>query len=82
MKIQHPAVTSDVYKLAETLEFDMNVGGSYLRARVELFRDTTRRRHWRCHFWELDYYHVQGTFREKGRRARPVSDETLIVERT
>jgi hypothetical protein len=82
MKIKHPAVTSDVFKLVETVEFDLSVCGKFVRARVELFQDTVRQRHWRCHLWELDFYHIEGTFRDKGRKKRPQSDEALITERT
>jgi hypothetical protein len=32
--------------------------------------------------WELDYYRIEGTFPVKGKKNRPVSDETLMVERT
>jgi hypothetical protein len=82
MKIRHPAVISDVYQLVQTLEFDLNVAGNFVRARVELFQNTARKRHWRCHLWELDYYHLAETFRKKGRKQTAESDETVIVERT
>lgn len=84
MKIKHPAVTSDVFKLVTTLEFDLQLRGQFMPTRVELFQNTERKRHFRCHLWELEYYHIQGTF-SAGRKAnarRPASDEPIFVERT
>src|SRR6266542_180312 len=37
MKIQHPAVTSDVFKLIAILEFDLELDGHFLPTRVELY---------------------------------------------
>ena len=83
MKIRHPAVRSDVYRLVTTLEFDLELGGHFLPTRVELFQDTERRRHWRCRMWERELYHLTMTEPSKGRgRRRPQADEELLVERT
>jgi hypothetical protein len=84
MRIRNPAITSDVYQLVKTIEFDMELEGKFLPTRVEVFQDTQRKRHYRCHMWELEYYHVESTFpaagRKKGRRSP--SDEPIFVERT
>lgn len=84
MKIQHPAVTSDVFKLVTTLEFDLVVGKHFLPTRIELFRDTARKRHFRCRMWERDLYHLQMALAPDGKRQsrRSESDEEILVERT
>ena len=84
MKIKHPAVTSVVFKLVTTLEFDLVVGTHFLPTRVELFQDTTRKRHYRCRMWERDLYHMQMSLSQDGKRhaRRSESDEEILVERT
>ena len=81
MKIQHPAVTSDVFKLVAILEFDLELDDHFLPTRVELFQDTERKRRWRCRMWERELYHMQMTL-AKGKARHPESDEELLVERT
>ncbi|MBI4664486.1 MAG: hypothetical protein HY735_37310 [Verrucomicrobia bacterium] len=84
MKIQHPAVTSDVFKLVTTLEFDLVVRNQFLPTRIELFQDTTRPRHFRCRMWERDLYHMQRSLSPDGERKsrRAEADEEILVERT
>jgi len=84
MKIQHPAVTSDVFKLIATLEFDLEVGGHFLPTRIELFQDTERKRRFRCRMWERELYHLTMTLPKtpKSKERHPQSDEELLVERT
>jgi hypothetical protein len=83
MKIKHPAVKSDVFKLVDLLEFDLEVGGHYFPARVELFRDTERPRHWRCRLWERELCHVAFTLRRGSKSGKRIeSDEEVLIERT
>lgn len=84
MRIQHRAVTSHVFKLITTLEFDLVVRNHFLPTRIELFQDTSRRRRFRCRLWERDLYHMQMTLAQdsKRRSRRPQSDEEILVERT
>ncbi len=84
MRIQHPAVTSDVFKLIDTFEFDLVVGDRFFPTRVELFRDSVRKGHFRCRMWERDLYHMQMTLSQDGQRRarRSESDEEILVERT
>jgi len=81
MKVQHPAVMSDVFKLVAILEFDLELDGHFLPTRVELFQDTERKRPWRCRMWERELYHMRMTL-PKGKSRHPESDEELRVERT
>lgn len=83
MKIRHPAVCSDVFKLVTTLEFDLELGGHFLPTRIELFQDTERPRRWRCRLWERELYRLTMTQTDgKKSNRRPVVDEELLVERT
>jgi hypothetical protein len=84
MKIPASAVISDVFQLVKTVEFDVETGGKFLPTRVEVLQDTQHKRRFRCHLWELEYYHVEGAFAagKKGKARRPVSDEPIFVERT
>lgn len=84
MKIQHSAVKSDVFKLIATLEFDLEVAGHFLPTRIELFRDTERRRFYRCRMWERELFHLKMTLPKspKSKERHPQSDEELLVERT
>ena len=58
MKLKHPAVRSDVFKLVTVLEFDLELGSHFLPTRVELFQDTERPRRWRCRMWERELYRL------------------------
>lgn len=84
MKIKHPAVTSDVFKLVTVLEFDLSLGDQFLPTRIELFQDTERPRQFRCRMWERELFRIQGTLPQnaKHRPNDPPSDEELLVERT
>lgn len=88
MKIKHPAVASDVFRLADTLEFDLEIGEEFIPTRLELFEDTERKNHWRARMWEREAYHLESTFISepvaKGKRKtqRCAFDEEILVERT
>ncbi len=84
MKINHPAVKSDVFKLVSTFEFDLSIGEHFLPTRVELFQDTERKRRFRCRLWERELYHMQMTLpADPKRKSRPpATDEEILVERT
>lgn len=84
MKIQHPAVASDVFKLVSTVEFDLSIGNQFLPTRVELFQDTERKRFFRCRMWERELHRIQSTFPQNsnGEPLHGPSDEELLVERT
>jgi hypothetical protein len=83
MKINHPAVTSNVFKLVSILEFDCEVGGHFFPARVELFQDTERKNRWRCRMWERELCHVTFTLRRGSKSGKRIeSDEEVLIERT
>jgi hypothetical protein len=83
MKFQHPAVKSDIFKLVNTLEFDLEVGNHFLPTRIELFQDTERKRRWRCRMWERELCRMTFTLSKDSKsRKRCQSDEEVLVERT
>jgi hypothetical protein len=83
MKLKHPAVKSDIFKLVTTLEFDLEVGDHFLPTRVELFQDTERTRRWRCRLWERELCRLTLTLpKEVPRHKRCESDEEVLLERT
>lgn len=84
MRIQHHAVTSDIYKLITTMEFDLEVGDHFLPTRIELFQDTERANHFRCRMWERDLYRLRMTAMNDTSDGEDdyESDEELLVERT
>jgi hypothetical protein len=83
MKIKHPAVVSDVFKLVATLEFDLEINNHFLPTRVELFQDTERKKHWRCRMWERELCHLTLTLPYGSEsKERPESDEEVLIERT
>ncbi len=85
MIIQHPFVTSDVFKLISTLEFDLEVNGHFLPTRLELFQDTERANLFRCRMWERDLFRLKPTpFKDEltGKLVEGEEDEELLIERT
>lgn len=85
MIIKHPFVTSDVFKLISTLEFDLEIGGHFLPTRLELFQDTENENVFRCRMWERDLFRLKATPYEDEATGKVVAgeeDEELLVERT
>ena len=85
MIIQHPFVTSDVFKLISTLEFDLEIDGHFLPTRLELFQDTERADLYRCRMWERDLFRLKPTpcrDAATGLMVEEEEDEELLIERT
>lgn len=85
MIIQHPFVTSDVFKLISTLEFDLEIDGHFLPTRLELFQDTERADLFRCRMWERDLFRLKPTpYKDAatGQMIEGEEDEELLIERT
>jgi hypothetical protein len=78
-------VTSDVFKLISTLEFDLEIGGHFLPTRLELFQDTERANLFRCRMWERDLFRLTPTpYKDEatGKLIEGEEDEELLIERT
>lgn len=85
MIIRHPAVTSAVFKLVSTVEFDLEIDGHFLPSRIEVFQDTERDRVFRCRLWERDLFQMQPVAQQEAgdRQETPeVTAEEVMVERT
>ncbi|HSE83878.1 MAG TPA: hypothetical protein VLB01_04970 [Thermodesulfobacteriota bacterium] len=82
-KIAHPAVTSPLFELIKTVEFDLALGEQILSIRFELFQDIERKDHFRCHMWELEFFRLTPTFpmNDKG-QPQNTSDDIAMAERS
>ena len=82
MKIAHLAVTTPLYELARTVEVDLPFGDDSLTFRIELFCNTERAGHFRCHVWELEMFRLKPTFpRDGANEPAHFSDDVLMVDR-
>ena len=79
MKISHTVVTSSVYELVKVIELDLRLD-VLITVRFEVFRDTERENHFRCHLWQLELHRLQPTFPmdEKG-QPEHIQDEVIIL---
>lgn len=82
MRIAHSAVTSPVYEWAKTLELDLQLGEDSLTLRIELFCNTEKDNHFRCHVWELEMFRLTPTspMDENGQPSH-ICDDILMVDR-
>jgi hypothetical protein len=83
--IQHPCVTSDVFKLISTIEFDLEINGHLLPTRLELFQDTERENVFRARMWERDLFRLRPTPHTDEATGEVIDgeeDEELLIERT
>jgi hypothetical protein len=82
MKISHSAITSSLFELVKTVELDVQLGDDSWSTRIELFRDTTRADHFRCHVWELEFFRLTPTFpQDENNQPAHISDDVIMVER-
>ena|SRR5436190_9903751 len=85
MKIRHPAVTSNLLKLAATYELDLNLGPELtFPLRLELFKDTERKGWFRARAWELEHFNLEPTFpvKRKGKPLQYKATELVMLERS
>jgi hypothetical protein len=79
--MKHQAITSAVFTLIETFEFDVTLGDSSWPTRIELFRAIETPDLYRCHVWQVEHYRLQSTFPQKGGSpAFAPADEEILVE--
>ncbi len=62
MTIRHPAITSAVYALVQTVEFDIQLGDQSWTTRIEILQDTARSDHFRARVWESELFRLTPTF--------------------
>ena len=85
MIIRHPAVTSGVFRLISTVEFDLDVNGHLLPTRLELFQNSEQDDVFRCRMWERELFRLKPTphvDESTGRAVEDDVDEDLLIERT
>jgi len=82
MNIVHSAIMSPIYELGKTYELDVRLGEVTFKMRIELFRNTEKPDHYRCHVWELEMFRLTPTFPmdESGQPA-VISDDMVMVDR-
>lgn len=82
MKLRHQNITSAVFELVKTFELDVEFGDDLLRTRIELFRDTEREDHFRCHVWEIELFRLTPRFPDdENHEPTEVSDDLVLVDR-
>ncbi len=64
--MKHRAMTSAVFELIQTFEFDMTLGDDSWPTRVELYQATTQPNLFRCRVWQAEFYRMQSTFPQNG----------------
>jgi len=82
MNTVHSAIRSPIYELGKTCELDVQLSEVTYKVRIELFRNTEREDHFRCHVWELEMFRLTPTFPmdEEGQPA-DISDDMVMVDR-
>ncbi len=81
--IQHPSITSPLFELAKTVEFNLEVAEDHFSLRVELFQDISDAQRFRARIWRLEMYRIQSTFPQNetdGQPADQPSDESIFVD--
>lgn len=85
MRLDHSAVTSSVFALVKTVELDIQLGDDSVgkwTARIEIFQDTEKPDHFRCHYWELESFRLTPTLpMDESGQPREITDDGLMVER-
>ena len=81
--IQHPSITSPLFELAKTVEFNLEVAEDHFSLRVELFQDISNAQRFRARIWRLEMYRIQSTFPQNetdGQPSHQPSDESIFVD--
>src|SRR5262245_8392408 len=81
--IQHPSITSPLFELVKTVEFNLGIAEDHLSLRLELFQDISDAQRFRARIWRLEMYRIQSTFPQNetdGQPADQPSDEYIFVD--
>ena len=85
MKIKHPAIKSEFFKIIGTYEIDISLGTKddedVFTLRLELSQSTLDKTLYRYKAWRSEFFRIQSTFPqdESGFPQHAASDETLLV---
>jgi len=80
--LKHRAITSPVFELVATFEFDMTLGeDASWPTRVELYQAAQEPNLFRCRVWQSELYRIQSTFPQIADvPAHEPSDELVLVD--
>jgi hypothetical protein len=82
MKIEHPAVTSSVFRLVDTVEVDLALAETTYTLRIELFQDTERADQYRARTWESELFRLVPSFpQDEVGDPTDECDDVLFVQR-
>ena len=82
MRIIHSAIVSPIYELAKTFELDIQLGEDSFTMRIELFRNTEKEDHFRCHVWECEMFRLTPTSpMDENNQPTHICDDVLMVDR-
>jgi hypothetical protein len=82
MKVDHSAVSSPIYELAKICELDIQLGEDSYTLRIELFRNTEKECHFRCHAWELEMFRLAPSFPvDESNEPAHACDDVVMVDR-
>ena len=82
MKVDHSAISSPICELAKICELDIQLGEDSYTLRIELFRNTEKDGHFRCHAWELEMFRLVPTFpMNESNEPAHSCDDVVMVDR-
>lgn len=82
MKLEHPAVTSPLFRLVETVEVDLKLAETEYTLRIELFQDLARPDQFRARTWEAELFRLTPRYPEdEDGEPTDTTEDILLVER-
>lgn len=79
--MEHRAITSAVFEIVDTFEFDMSLGDDSWPTRVEIYQAAGNPHWFRCRVWQSESYRIQSTFPQAGGLPEHApSDEVVLVD--
>lgn len=79
MRPFHPNVTSPIFELVRTIEFDITLGEDVFPLRLEVLSDTEDRNRFRCRIAEHESYDVQPTFTMDKQSSAPLHGSCSVL---
>ena len=82
MKLPYKNVTSPVFILVETYEFQVEIGEDEWPTRVELFEAINKPNTYRARIWQTEFFRIQPTFShdDKSDPKHEPSDEEIQID--
>ncbi|MBC7910284.1 MAG: hypothetical protein H7Y30_07275 [Pyrinomonadaceae bacterium] len=68
--------------MAKTFELDIQLGETSFTMRIELFHNTEKEDHFRCHVWELEMFRLTPTSpMDENNQPAHICDDVLMADR-